>query len=188
MKILKYILLLPLAAIMSGSCSDDKETDTWNDYAEWRETNVSWLDEQEAKTGPDGKKVYTRVVPAWNENAYVLMRWFNDTNDTRGNLRPLYTSTVDVKYIGRLYNDVPFDSSYLRTVPGDSLFRTKLTDVIAGWTIAMERMHVGDSVELLVPYMQGYGSASQGSVIKPYSTLKFNIKLVNVAGEYIRPN
>lgn len=186
MKLFKYIFLMPLSVLFIA-CGGDDEADTWEEYTEWREANVSWLDEQEALVGNDGKKIYTRVVPAWNENAYVLMRWFNDTNATRGNLSPLYTSTVDVKYIGRLYNDEPFDSSYLSTTPGDSLYRTKLTNVITGWTIAMERMHVGDSVELLVPYMQGYGSASQGKIIKPYSTLKFNIKLVNIAGEYIRP-
>ena len=50
----------------------------------------------------------------------------------------------------------------------------------------MERMHVGDTVEVLVPYAQGYGSSSQGK-IKPFSALRFNIKLVDIAGEYIRP-
>lgn len=178
-----------LGAVILGfatSCSSDDESDTWEEYADYREANIKYIEDAEALKGSDGKPLYTRVVPAWNKNAYVLMRWFNDTVETQGNLRPLYTSTVDVKYYGRTYQDEPFDSSYLSLSPADSVVRFSLPSLVSGWAIAMERMHVGDTVEVLIPFAQGYGSSSSG-IIKPYSTLKFNIKLVNIAGEYIRP-
>lgn len=178
--------LTALAAVVMVSCGDDDDSNTWDDYADYREANVAYIDAQAALKDADGKPLYTRVVPAWNKDAYVLMRWFNDTTATASNLRPLYTSTIDVKYYGRNYQDEPFDSSYLSLTPADSVTRFSLTGVISGWAIAMERMHVGDSVEVIVPYSQGYGSSSTGK-IKPYSTLKFNIRLVNVAGEYVRP-
>lgn len=176
-----------VAAALLAACSDDDNGNTWEKYADWRELNVNWVDEMAAMSRPDGKALYTKVVPEWNTNAYVLMRWYNDTTLTSKNLRPLYTSTVDVKYYGQLYNKEPFDSSYLRVSPADSIFRTRASDVIKGWTIALERMHVGDSVEVIVPWQQGYGSASQGALILPYSALKFQIKLVDIPGEYIRP-
>jgi FKBP-type peptidyl-prolyl cis-trans isomerase FklB len=184
-KTLKALLLLPAMAMLTACSSDD--SDTWDDYAEWREANISWLEEQAALTDSKGQPIYTKVTPTWNSNAYVLMRWFNDTTANRDNLRPLLTSTVDVKYYGRLYNDQPFDSSYARTVPADSIYRCQISSTIGGWIIAMERMHVGDSVEVLIPYQQAYGSQSSGSYILPYSALRFNIKLVDVAGEYIKP-
>ncbi|MDE6198759.1 MAG: FKBP-type peptidyl-prolyl cis-trans isomerase [Muribaculaceae bacterium] len=180
-------MLIGAATLGFASCGSDDDSDVWDQYADYREANDAFMAEQEALTGADGKAVYTRVVPAWNKNAYVLMRWFNDTTKTQDNLRPLYTSTVDVKYYGRTYENEPFDSSYLSLTPADSVVRFQLNSVISGWAIAMERMHVGDTVEVLVPYPQGYGSSSQGTKIKPYSALKFNIKLVDIPGEYIRP-
>lgn len=171
---------------LASSCSNDDNKDVWDEYADYREANDAFMAEQEALTDAQGKPVYTKVIPAWNKNAYVLMRWFNDTTATEGNLRPLYTSTVDVKYYGRTYDDIPFDSSYLSLTPADSVVRFKLNSVITGWAIAMERMHVGDTVEVVVPYNFAYGSSSQSS-LKPFSALRFNIKLVNVAAEYIRP-
>lgn len=179
-------MLMGAATLGFASCSNDDNSDVWDEYADYREANDAFMAEQAELTDADGNKVYTKVVPAWNENAYVLMRWFNDTTKTEGNLRPLYTSTVDVKYYGRTYEDEPFDSSYLSLTPADSVVRFRLNSVISGWAIAMERMHVGDTVEVLVPYAQGYGSSSQGK-IKPFSALRFNIKLVDIAGEYIRP-
>ena len=105
---------------------------------------------------------------------------------TKDNLKPLLTSTVDVKYIGRLYNDVAFDSSFLRTTPADSVFRTKLTGVIEGWQIALMNMHIGDSCEIVIPSDQAYGSSGSGSIY-PYSALKFHVKLVGIPGYYVKP-
>lgn len=186
MKIFKTLIIAVLPLVALPSCMDEAK-DKWETYADWRETNENWINELAASINENGDKVYTKVVPAWNKNAYVLMRWHNDTMETCGNLRPLYTSTVDVKYIGKLYNDQPFDSSYVSVTPADSIFRTLVSNTITGWQIAMERMHVGDSVTVIVPYEQGYGAASQGAYIKPYSALQFGIKLVDVAGEYIKP-
>lgn len=190
MKFIKFIAtsaLLIASAMMLPSCNLDDSKDSESEaYQKWKELNDNYMTDVEKELNDEGKPKYTKVVPKWNTNAYVLMRWFNDTTLTRDNLRPLYTSTVDCKYIGRFYNDQPFDSSYLSVNPADSIFRTSLTKVIPGWTIAFERMHVGDSVEVIIPYSQGYGTQSSGSV-PAYSTLKFNIRLVDVAGEYIRP-
>ena len=98
----------------------------------------------------------------------------------------MYTSTVDVKYIGHLYDGTAFDSSYINTYPADSIYRTTLSSVIEGWTIALTNMHVGDSCEVLIPYQHAYGSSEHGD-IKPYSALQFNIKLVYIPGYEIQP-
>ena len=51
--------------------------------------------------------------------------------------------------------------------------------MIAGWKLAVQNMHVGDSVEVLIPYAQAYGTKSNG-VIKPYTALRFNLRLVDI--------
>lgn len=186
MKIITYILCMTAFLSLAACNMDDNKDKDQEVYDDWMQLNQTWLGEQAQKKDSHGNLLYTRVVPSWNSTAYVLMRWFNDTTLTAGNLRPLYTSTIDCKYIGRLYNDQPFDSSFTNITPADSIFRTKLTDVIPGWTIAFERMHVGDSVEVIVPFAQGYGSQWSG-IIPPYSMLKFNIKLVDVYAEYFNP-
>lgn len=151
------------------SCKDDNNLD---DYKEWRSLNNNWLSELELSSG----SYYRKVIPSYDKGQYVLMHWFNDRNTTAGNLQPYYTSTVAVKYIGRLYNDEAFDSSYLAT---DSLFVTKVNAVIPGWTIALQEMHVGDSVEVVIPYQSAYGTTGSGKIL-PFSNLKFNIKLVDI--------
>lgn len=165
---------------VSSSCTDGN--DNWDDFEEWRQTNEKWLVEQAARSDASGNAYYRRIVPAWNPGVYILMHTFNDQAATEDNLVPLMSSTVAVKYKGMFYNDVPFDSSYTNV---DSLYTTKLTSVIDGWQIALQNMHVGDSVEVLLPYQVAYGS-SGSSAIAPYSALKFHIKLVDIPAYQIR--
>ena len=176
-KYLPLALVATIAGASMTSCFSDSDEETWNDYAEWRQTNEDWLAAQEA-TGN-----YTKVVPKWNPNLYVLMRWLNDTSLTSGNLTPLLTSEVTVKYKGMLYDGTPFDSTYAFT---DSVASMVLTNVIVGWPIALEQMHVGDDVEILIPYQSAYGSSSIGD-IDPYSALKFRVELVDIPAYEIKP-
>lgn len=178
MKRFPLILFSALTLIITAvSCSDDE--DTWEKYSDWRVTNETWIQEQAGRTNADGTPYFTRLVPAWDTQAYVLIHYFNDRTLTAGNLSPLETSTVDVKYAGYTCDGAMFDSSYALTANGDSIFRTKCTSVIRGWLIALEDMHVGDSCEVVIPYRQAYNESEYGS-IKPYSCLKFNLKLVDI--------
>ena len=166
-----------MAGAVSSSCNDDGTT-TWEQYKEWRQTNLDFYEEQKFLMDPDGDGMYyqTQVAP-WNSGAEILIRYLNDRSKTEGNLSPMLTSTVDVKYIGRFYNGVAFDSSY--SVQPDSVFTTGVSDVIAGWTLALQYMRVGDSARVVIPYGMGYGSSGSGSIY-PYSTLVFDIKLKDI--------
>lgn len=171
----RFPIILCAALLALCSCLSDDEK-LWNDYQDWRDQNDAWLETQLAE------HPYIQVTPAWNEELNVYMRWLNDRQATEGNLTPLYTSTVKVKYKGWLYDGTPFDSSYLQV---DSLAELQLSGLISGWNIAMEQMHVGDHVELIVPYSAAYGSQSIGTV-KPYSTLRFDIELRDIPGYEIK--
>lgn len=174
-----YILIIALVAMV---CSCVSNSDTWSTYYEWRSENLGWLQEQMDKKNDDGTPYYKKVIPGWDSTSYVLMHYFNDTTLTAGNLTPKSTSTVDVIYHGRLYNDVAFDSSYLQT---DSVFNTPVSGVITGWQIALQTMKVGDSCEVIIPYESGYGYSGSGS-IPPYSVLVFGMKLTDITAYEIK--
>ncbi|MBD5202826.1 MAG: hypothetical protein HDS81_05910 [Bacteroidales bacterium] len=172
-----FMALMSLASV-SVSCNDDNKN-TWDDYEKWRNANTSYYDEQKYSFDENGNPEYLTVVAPWNPGAEVLIKYLNDRSKTEGNLTPLLTSTVDVKYRGSLYNGVAFDSSYLRTSPADSIFRTVLSATIEGWWIALTDMRVGDSAKVIIPYNVGYGSSITAS-IPPFSTLVFDVKLVDI--------
>lgn len=178
--------MLVLAITASFASCNSSNEDYWTEYAEWRDANNAWIEAQAALKTADGKDFYTKIVPTWNSQAYVLMHYYNDTMLTKDNLKPLSSSTCDVKYHGKLYNDVAFDSSYLSTAPADSVYRSYLPNMVAGWSIALQKMHIGDSCQIIIPYSYGYGDRSMGT-IKPYSHLVFNIKLVDIPGYEKKP-
>lgn len=167
-------MVLVLGSVLT-SCFKDDDEKIADEYAEWRDINTAWFVEQASHSS-----YYTTVTAPWDPNAKVLIHWFNDTSLTSNNLKPMFSSMVDVKYYLRLYDGTPMDSSYLSTSPADSLFRCRLSSgVIEGWAIAVPRMHIGDSCRVIVPYNVAYGTTASGD-IKPFSTLQFDIKLVGI--------
>ncbi|MDE6574045.1 MAG: FKBP-type peptidyl-prolyl cis-trans isomerase [Muribaculaceae bacterium] len=175
----KILGIIVGAAIALASCTNEEES-TWDKYRDWRELNDAWLLEMQAKTNADGSPFYTVIVPEWNPGTFVLMHWFDGRDANADNLTPLYTSTVDVRYQLHLCNDTMVDCSDELTAYGQKgIFRTKISSLIPGWAIAMENMHCGDSVEIIVPYGAAYAAQTNGN-IDPYSNLRFNIRLVDI--------
>lgn len=174
MKHLLYIVAsLAVISIILAACSSN---DTWTEYEEWRNTNNEWYLTQKDLTAA-GKPYYTELNPKWYPNSGVLIHYFNDRTATEGNLSPMLTSTVSVRYKGMLYNGVVFDSTATRGT--DSVRTFSLSGVIDGWKIALSDMRVGDTCEVVIPYALAYGvNGSTG--ISPYSTLKFGIKLCDI--------
>ena len=175
-KLNRLPLLLGLLALAFTSCQTEEEK-TWNKFKDWRETNENWLTEQRL-TGQ-----YQRIVPEWNQDIYILIRYLNDRSKTEGNLTPLYTSQCAVKYKGMLYDGTAIDSTYTLT---DSITTINPANVISGWLAALENMRVGDHAEVLIPYQAGYGSSEINEIL-PYSALKFDIELRGLYNYEVRP-
>ena len=68
-----------------------------------------------------------------------------------GTISPGARSIVTVHYKGSLIDGRVFDNSYERTCP-DAL---RLSDVIEGWQVALQKMHVGDKWIIYIPYAMG---------------------------------
>ena len=95
---MKKFPLLALFLLVLSACKLDPVRDVWEYYEDWRNENNAWLAQQEARTNADGTPYYQKVVPEFDRNAYVLIHYFTDRSATEGNLSPLISSTVDVKY------------------------------------------------------------------------------------------
>ena len=88
--------------------------------------------------------------------------------------QPSRRSIVTAHYTGWTINGKKFDSSR-----GGTPFAMRLSDLIDGWIIAMQQMHVGDQWELYIPAEMGYGKYSQPG-IPGGSTLIFEVELLGV--------
>jgi FKBP-type peptidyl-prolyl cis-trans isomerase FkpA len=87
-------------------------------------------------------------------------------------------STVFVHYEGRLLDGTVFDSSYQRGEPLDFVVGTG--QVIPGWDEGISRMHVGGKAMLVIPSHLGYGDRGAGGLIPPFSTLVFDVEVVDM--------
>ena len=92
-----------------------------------------------------------------------------------GKVSPTVRSIVSVHYRGTLTDGKEFDNSYKRNCP--EAFR--LCDVIDGWQIALQQMHVGDKWIIYIPSEMGYGSKASGP-IPANSTLIFEVELLGI--------
>jgi len=90
--------------------------------------------------------------------------------------KPTDASTVKVHYVGTLIDGTEFDSSVKRGEPA----QFPVSGVIAGWTEALQLMPVGSKFKLYLPQELAYGSQQAGDVIKPYSTLVFEVELLEI--------
>ena len=90
--------------------------------------------------------------------------------------KPKATDKVRCHYEGRLVDGTLFDSSVERGEP--AVFG--VNQVIAGWVEALQLMSEGDKWKLYIPYNLGYGEQGAGGAIPPYSTLVFEVELLDV--------
>jgi FKBP-type peptidyl-prolyl cis-trans isomerase FklB len=96
---------------------------------------------------------------------------------TEGNgPKPTATDKVKTHYHGTLLNGDVFDSSVDRGEP----ISFPVNGVIKGWTEALQLMPVGSKWKLFIPYDLAYGERGAGAQIGPFSTLIFEVELIDI--------
>jgi FKBP-type peptidyl-prolyl cis-trans isomerase FklB len=90
--------------------------------------------------------------------------------------KPKATDTVKANYKGTLINGTEFDNSDKRGEPATF----GLTNVIPGWTEAVQLMPAGSKWRLFIPAELAYGERGAGNLIGPNSTLVFDVELLGV--------
>ena len=89
---------------------------------------------------------------------------------------PTSSNSVLAHYHGTLPDGTVFDSSVDRGEPATF----GVSQVIAGWTEALQLMKVGDKWRLFIPPDMAYGEASPTPAIPPNSALVFEVELLEV--------
>lgn len=93
-----------------------------------------------------------------------------------GGASPSASDSVLAHYHGTLTDGTVFDSSVDRGEPA----QFGLSQVISGWTEALQLMKVGDKWRLFIPADMAYGEASPTPAIPPNSTLIFDVELLEI--------
>ena len=128
---------------------------------EYVQANKEWL---EAKSKEEGVKALSRGI------YYKVLKEGNQSSE-----QPNIRSIITAHYTGKTINGKKFDSSR-----GRAPLACRLCDLINGWIIALQQMHIGDKWELYIPAEMGYGRFSQPG-IPGGSTLVFEIELLGIA-------
>lgn len=92
---------------------------------------------------------------------------------------PNSADSVEVHYEGRTVDGNIFDSSYSR---GQTV-TFGVTQVIPGWTEALQLMNEGAEYELTIPPNLAYGAGGAGAAIGPNEVLIFKVELVAVVSQ-----
>ena len=90
--------------------------------------------------------------------------------------KPTTADQVTVHYHGMLTDGTVFDSSVDRGEPATF----GVTQVIKGWTEALQLMSVGDKWKLTIPSGLAYGDQGAGGMIGPGATLVFEVELIGI--------
>jgi FKBP-type peptidyl-prolyl cis-trans isomerase FklB len=90
--------------------------------------------------------------------------------------KPKATDKVTAHYRGTLSDGTVFDSSYDRNQP----LNIGVSEVIPGWTEALQLMKVGSKWKLFIPSDLGYGERGAGHEIPPHSPLVFEMELLSI--------
>ncbi|WP_199744160.1 FKBP-type peptidyl-prolyl cis-trans isomerase [Legionella sp. km772] len=90
--------------------------------------------------------------------------------------KPGKDDTVTVEYTGTLTNGTVFDSTDKAGKPATF----QVSQVIPGWTEALQLMPAGSTWEVYVPSNLAYGPRSVGGPIGPNEALIFKIHLISV--------
>lgn len=86
---------------------------------------------------------------------------------------PVDGDKVKVTYRGTLIDGTEFDKS-------EEPIEFGVNQVIPGWTELLKLMKEGDQVIAYIPYDLAYGANGSGSSIEPFSTLIFDVTLLEV--------
>ena len=128
---------------------------------EYNQANKDWL---AAKSQEPGVKALAKGV-------YYKVLAEGDAASAQPTLR----SVITAHYNGKTIDGKQFDSSR-----GGVPLACRLCDLIEGWIIAMQQMHIGDKWEIYIPAEMGYGKFSQPG-IPGGSVLIFEIELLGIA-------
>ncbi|MCS6796434.1 MAG: FKBP-type peptidyl-prolyl cis-trans isomerase [Raineya sp.] len=104
--------------------------------------------------------------------------YYKITKNAPNNPQAKPYDTVVVHYTGKFLDGKVFDSSLNRNEPFQ--FVLGMGSVIKGWDEGIALLRKGEKAQLLIPSKLGYGAMGAGSTIPPFSTLLFEVELLDI--------
>ncbi len=168
-----HIALMLFCVLMITSCGDDDEALEVDEV--WKVQNEEAFQAQMLVPGFEQLKSQS--------NAGFILYKVLKTGESQ---EPIYyTSKVKIYYKGTFIDGTVFDDRSFEA--GEPYTTTDgVYEFVDGFSTALQNMHPGDRWEIWIPQLMGYGSAgnSRGTVIiKPYTTLIFDVEVVEVVEE-----
>jgi FKBP-type peptidyl-prolyl cis-trans isomerase len=131
--------------------------------AESRQTEIAFLAENSKKPG---------IIITGSGLQYEII-------SEGSGAKPSYDRVVKAHYEGALVDGTVFDSSYARGEPSEF----PLNGVIDGWTEGLQLMSIGSKYRFYIPSDMGYGPEGRPPQIPPFSTLIFEVELIDIMPE-----
>jgi len=147
-------------AFLSSYFQKKQERETEEKFGEYKKENEAFLAENKGKEG-------VNTTPSGLQ--YLVLK--EATGD-----KPTTANRVKVHYHGTLIDGTVFDSSVDRGKPAEF----GLTQVIKGWTEGLQLMNKGSKFRFFIPQELAYGSRQSSPKIKPFSTLIFDVELLDI--------
>lgn len=140
---------------------DKASKDAEGNFKDVRNEGIAFLKDNKTKQG---------VKTTASGLQYLIMK------EGKGNKPSGPTTKVKVHYHGTNIDGIVFDSSVDRKSP--AVFG--LNQVIKGWTEGVQLMNVGSKYKFFIPQELAYGAQQKGPNIKPFSTLIFEVELLEI--------
>jgi FKBP-type peptidyl-prolyl cis-trans isomerase FklB len=187
-----FPLFCVAGSLLFTSCEETAEVD---EYANWKERNIAFIDSIAAMAEADADGEWMRILSFKLNNTDVNGNPADFDNEDyiycqiiekgTGAVSPKFTDTVQVNYRGRLIPTLSFpegkvfDQSYKGAINPATAVPAKFSvgGVIVGWSTALQHMVKGDIWRVYIPADLAYGSSKQTD-IPANSALIFDMNLV----------
>ena len=187
MKKYLHIALMLLCVFVISSCKEEDDTEAIEREAYKLEQDIAF----QAKVNEAGFEKWASEAG----NGYVFAKLIKKGDGKKA----YFNSRVSVYYRGsltdgtefdaRLFEDgTPFKCAVHSTYANYSTVNPDgYGSVISGGTVALQHMVEGDKYEVWIPQQLAYGASGSGD-IPGYSTLIFEMELVSVDEQAVKPN
>jgi FKBP-type peptidyl-prolyl cis-trans isomerase FklB len=180
-----------------SSCSEENIGE--EEYANWQARNELFLASIATDSMQNGgweryKKYSLDQTTEGKASEYVYVKKIDHSGEST--VMPNFTDSVRVIYQGRLLPSKSYSQGYVfdGTVNGEYSVKTAYTsrqlvsNMIDGYSTALQHMTVGDHWRIYIPSELGYG-VSGSTKIPGYSVLIFEVTLLDVspAGQVMKP-
>ena len=153
----------------SFKINPDKMNEVFNSYITKRNNYIAAVNKAEGEKFLE--ELYSKGGIEKTESG-LLYQIIEDGNDVKASAK----DTVWVQYTGTLIDGTEFDASDKDAEP----VKFTLDRVIKGWTEGMQLVGEGGKIKLYVPAELAYGERGAGAMIKPNSTLIFDVEVIKV--------